>query len=439
MTARRRHAIPRLGRALACCGALGLLGACAAAGEPRGSNGPPAAPPPDGPGVGAGPVEGLQTSAREVRAIGESARRGVAPHRENVDQLLAIADRGWPHGPVDARFEGRIHGDDVYDKICQRTTAPTDEGILPVAGRPLYALVLAHLLTGREGYAREARSVLLEFAASSGFDEVEGETRHDGSNQCALELSLLAPLLIESAMLLEAYPGWGAADRRALGDWLAGEVYPVTSAIARTRKNNWGTAAAFASWAVAHYLLGTDARLEEVHPARRTLTPEQAKASHLRAQLRIVGRHWRGDSRCERFGFQPHGGYPDELRRGSTGCDGKYLLDEDGSYAYQMTTASHLIYHAEALRRHGGNELYTLRLDDGPPTLLRAITFVIDNGRGPSRDWERAKLGVLRVANTFYDDARLCEAFADSSLFHEGRYLPFARLTHPGACRPAPG
>lgn len=435
-----------LGRTFLCCCALGLLHASVIPGG-GGAASTPAKPfpatvfrarsaEPSVPGEkrSVDDVQGLQTSLRELEDIRELAQKGVQPHRDNVDKLVDIAGGGWTHGKVGVRFTGRIIGSGTYDKICERTLDPTDKAILPDAGQTLYALVLAHFLTRREAYAREARAALLDFADSSGFDKVEGARSYTGANKCALELSLLAPLLIDSALLLEGYPDWGTADRDRLREWLATEVYPITSAIARTRKNNWGTAAAFASWSIGHYLSGSDRVLEEIHPAPLVLTPEEAMESHLQSQLDIVGNDWQGDSRCERFGIQSHGGFPDELRRGSTGCTGDHLLDDDASYSYQIMTTSHLIYHAEALRRHGGNELYTYRSDVGQPMLLEAIAFVVDNPRGKPHDWKSTDLGVLRVANEFYGDERLCEQIRKGFRFIEGRYLPFARLTHPYGC-----
>ena len=36
-------------------------------------------------------------------------------------------------------------------------------------------------------------------------------------------------------------------------------------------------------------------------------------------------------------GIRPDGGIPEELVRGSTGCDGLWLKEMDGSYGYMMT------------------------------------------------------------------------------------------------------
>lgn len=284
--------------------------------------------------------------------------------------------------------------------------------------------------------AEQAKQIILNFADSSGFDTViDGTVELNGSNQCALEIALLTPLLIESALLLESYPEWISADKTKVQSWLAAEVYPVTAAIARTRKNNWGTAAAFASWAVGHYVGDSSLVLNEIYPVANSFSAAQAKAEHLQTQLDIIGNTWPGDTQCETFGFQSHGGFPDELRRGSTGCDGTYLFANDLSYDYQITTMGHLVYHAEALRRHSDNELYQYNLGNGDSLILKGITFVTDNPNGTSYDWRNFSLSTVRIANSYYNDNRLCEQLAKGIYFREGRFVPFSKLTYPEVCQ----
>ena len=59
---------------------------------------------------------------------------------------------------------------------------------------------------------------------------------------------------------------------------------------------------------------------------------------------------------------------------------------------------------------------------------------MIDNAAGRSHDWRYTELGVLRIAAAYYRDARLCGQLAKARQFAEGRYLPYARLTHSGGC-----
>lgn len=381
-------------------------------------------------------IQGLHTSYAELLDIRSNALNGNTRYQKNIDKIAAIANEGWPFGDVGVPFSGTPFIDSVYDKECLRLGEPEIGGILPKAGTHIFSMVLAYILTDNVSYAEQARNIILNFADSSGFDTViDGTVVFNGANQCAFEIGLFTPLFIESALLMEAYPEWSSADKGRVQAWLAAEVYPVTSAIAKKRKNNWGTAAAFASWAIGHYLSGSTLELNEVHPVVQSFSADQAKNEHLRVQLDIIGNTWAGDTKCEKFGFQPHGGNPDELRRGSTGCDGTYLFANDAAYAYQITTMEHLIYHAEALRRHGENELYQYKLSNGESLMLKGITFVIDNPNGTSYNWKKSHLSTLRIANHYLDDARLCEQLAKGTNFKEGRYVPFSKLTYPEVCQ----
>jgi len=381
-------------------------------------------------------IQGLHTSLNELASIRNSAIEGNTQYQQNIDRIAATANEAWPYGDVGTPFTGTPFIDNVYDKNCVKRIDPQSGGILPEAGSKIFAKVLAYILTENVSYAEQAKNIILDFADSSGFDTViDGSVQLNGANQCALEIAFFTPLLIDSALLLEAYPDWTAADKAKVQSWLATQVYPVTSAIARTRKNNWGTAAAFASWSIGHYLSGSALLLNEVYPDAISFSAEQAKDEHVNTQLDIIGNSWAGDTQCENFGFQSHGGYPDELRRGSTGCDGTYLFANDLSYSYQITTMNHLIYHAEALRRHSDNELYQYKLNNGESLMLKGITFVIDNPNGTSYDWRDSKLSTLRIANSYLNDVRLCEQLSKGTFFREGRFLPYSKLTYPTVCQ----
>jgi len=379
-------------------------------------------------------VNGFHTSLSELRAIKARAQNGSQADSSNITRVVDAANEGWTYGTVGTPFGGTA-GTEIYDKRCVRLNDPDTASIIPTSGSKIFSMVLSYIFTDSATYAADARSILLDFSRSSGYEKVEGQVKYNGANQCAFEIGLFVPLLIESAMLMEAYPEWTAADKAKLQAWLATEVYPVTAAIARTRKNNWGTAAAFASWAIGHYLTGSGLRLDEVYPTAQSFTPAEAKREHLQTQLDIVGNNWAGDTRCLKFGFQKHGGFPDELRRGSTGCDGTYLHSNDKSYSYQIRTMNHLIYHAEALQRHGNNELYDYKIGNSESLILNGILFVIENSNGTSYDWLKHNLGVLRLANDFYDDERLCQQIAKGTTFRQGRYLPYTRATYPQVCQ----
>ena len=373
---------------------------------------------------------GFSTSVGELRKAATRARYGHQPDRWVAAKVVADAREPWRFGAVDTRFGTVVSGG---VRRCAQLEAPAAERLLAVGGQLIYARVLAYNLTGEERYAREAKRLLLRFSRSGGYDEVDGIATYDGANQCALDISLFLPLMIDSAILLESYPGWRPYHKRRLQRWLADVPYRTTSAIARTRKNNWGTAAAFASWSIAHYLIGSAIRLEEVHPEPRVLYPRDARASHLRSQINMMNTTWRGDSKCELFGIRPDGGIPNELRRGSTGCYGKHLIAKDSSYGYQTVTLRNLIYHAEAVRRHMHDELFEFGAVEGVTAIHRAIRFVIDNPEGESHDWDQSKIGILRVAARAYPDEAICAQIDKSkpSYYREGLYLPYTKLTQP--------
>ena len=377
---------------------------------------------------------GLQTSVAELRNLRKLVDQGVEPLQRDVAELLRIASESWPYGSVATAFGSVKEGSSAYDKRCVKLNNTKVRNILTESGSFIYAKTLAYVFSQEKRFGADARNILLDFTESSGYTTSLTKNSYTGANQCALELSLFVPLYIEAAILLEAYDGWTASDRSRAQDWLAAVAYPITAAIARTRKNNWGTAAAFASWSIAHYLSETQIVLTEFYPKKRTLKPTEAREEHLQSQLSIIGNRWAGDTRCEHFGVQPSGGFPNELRRGDTGCDGLYLLSTDASYDYQIMTVSHLVFHAEALRRHSDNELFAYLLPSEEPMLLTAILFVIDNKYGLSHSWKASDLGPVRIANGFYDDDRLCAELKKSNQLRESRYLPFSRITHPSNC-----
>ncbi len=380
------------------------------------------------------PGQGLHVSVSELDDIATLYRSGNSRIVPWVERLREEADTPWLFGETATRYEGTLGIPGISDKKCTQLDGSRQNDVLPNIGEQIYARVLAAHILQEDTYAAEAKTQLLAFAKTSGFNLVRGSETYTGTNQCALEISLLTPLLIESALLLAHHDSWTQKETYLLQTWLANHVYPVTSAIAGTRKNNWGSAAAFASWAIGYYLEGSGLSLSRSAPSAQTLSPKEARNQHVLDQLKIVGNDWRGDSRCEVFGAQVHGGFPDELRRGSTGCRGSYLQAQDAAYFYQIAHVGHLIYHAEALRRHGNNELFEYKVQDGSPMLLRAITFVTHNSTGMSLEWTSTEIGVVRVAAAYYRDPRLCHTVRSGFRFTESRYLPFTRLTYPDVC-----
>ncbi len=380
-------------------------------------------------------VIGFHTSTSELETIRLRAEAAEEKILESVEGILREAQKPWPYGDVGEHFGLMSTGKGQFEQHCVRLDHRCAKTVLTDASQRLYARVLAYLMTFDARYAEEARSILLSFSRSSGFGEINGVADTSGTNQCALEVSLLMPLLIESAMLLDTYPGWSADDRASVQQWLAVEIYPVTSALARTRKNNWGNSGAFASWAIAHYLLDTDLVLQDHIQPDEQLSPADAKVAHVQTQLDIVGNSWRGDSQCDEFGVQNHGGIPDELRRGSSGCDATSIAEKDLSYHYQQHASAILIFHAQAMQRLGNNQLYEKRLPNGERLVLQTVLFVIDNTDGNSYNWRSGSIGALRVLNDYYFDPRICDQLDQSDLFTEGSYLPYTKLTYPDVCR----
>jgi hypothetical protein len=149
-------------------------------------------------------------------------------------------------------------------------------------------------------------------------------------------------------------------------------------------------------------------------------------------QLARIGTTWRGDTRCDRAGIQPHGGIPDELRRGSAGCDATFLPEgDDPSHTYQTMHVELLVLHAEAQRRRGDTTLFDARVRPQRPAILQAILFVVDNPTPGGRSWPwGTRTGALAVANRYYADARLQRALdaEGDGTTRGGRSLPYARL-----------
>jgi len=392
-------------------------------------------------------AEGFLTTTSELDDIRLRALNNEPPHSDNVRDVLVEAEKAWPYPNHGVSYTTTtVNG----AKLCHRENDSVNrERVLHSAAQLIYGKVLAFYFT-REGiYAKEARDLIKELTQSDGFKYVNGVVTYNGANQCSLALSWLVPLLIESAILLEGYPGWTDWHKNELQYWLAVEVYPLTAAISRTRKNNWGNAASFASWSIGHYLnniqdTDPDFRLEEFYPQRLSLLPRSAKYQHGEMQLKRIGNEWAGDSQCADFGVQSHGGIPDELRRGPDGeCTDLFLRSNNNAqYSYQQKTISNLVYHAEALKRHGHprHKLYELELNSDVETLLQAIHFVVQNPHSSdhSYDWEFWQIGTLRVANRTFNNSVLCDQIRKSRTRENiigNSYLPYTKITHWEVCR----
>jgi hypothetical protein len=379
---------------------------------------------------------GTLTSAAELAAYKAAADAGQSPQKDDRTRLLSDARKSWSWGSVSGEYG--TTADASGAKKCHPLSDPASNYLLE--GAPdAYAQVMGSFLSGDTSLAQQARTHVLDLVDTTGFHGLAGAD-YGANNQCVLDLSLAIPVWIESARLLEDTSVWSAADTAAFRGWLAAQVYPKVAWASRVRRNNWGAAGSLSAYTIASYLEGSSASLKEVSPSALTLTPAQAIAAHADRQLARVGSSWVGDAQCAKLGIQWHGGIPEELRRGSTGCDGTYLLASDSARTYQMMHTELLVFHAEAMRRRGDLALYQAKTSQGAPAILQAILFVIKNPTGTSWPWDSARAGTLVTSASFFSDATLQSAARADATFRGGRTLPYTRITaRPlGAQAPAP-
>lgn len=361
-----------------------------------------------------GKPRGYFTTPKELGEIKKKAESGVAPHASNVKELLTYAGSptDWPHGSV----EGNM--------TCEDTDAPFIR--FRDAAHKTYAKALAYHLTRNEAYANDVKTRLLDLTDVTGFEENE----YSGANKCILELSWLIPSWIQAADLLEEYPGWTSQDKRSFQVWLNAEVYKKVAWSSRVRNNNWGSAGSATAMMIADYLWDSRLVLEEVSPITKTLTPAKAYAEHRQIGLDRLNNTWKGDSQCTVYGIQPHGGIPDELRRGSTGCLGTYIVTTDSSYNYQNTHLEGSISHAEFLYRRGDDSMYMNSNSTGGGSIKNAIYFVIANPL-KSYDWVESKKSTLHMAQRYYQDSNIQQRLDNNNRYIKSGYMNvFGKLTH---------
>lgn len=366
-----------------------------------------------------------------------TARAGApdGPWAEVREELVEDADRPWRWGEPGTRYVTTVDADGR--KSCHPEDDPDQVDYLKEGAPDAYARALAHrTLPDTERSARwafEARVQLLRLTATRGFHGPEGK-EFSGSNQCILDLAVSVPVWIATAELLEGSGVWNARERELLARWLAEQVYPRVAWASRVRRNNWGAAGSLSARMIARYVEPSPVLLAERAPQPRLLSAPAAVAEHDRMQRRRMRTGWRGDSRCPIAGIQPHGGIPDELRRGSGGCRATDLAsDRDAGHGYQTMQVELLTMHAEVLRREGDPSLYELWTDAREPALLQAILFVIDNPTSGGRSWDwGVRTGALRVAYRYYRDPRLAEQLEANAHrgFRGGRSFPYTQV-HP--------
>jgi hypothetical protein len=367
---------------------------------------------------------GYLTTPTELTKIADKARRNIQPYTDAVDSVLEFvgAPSYWP-------------GD--YEKIggaqsCDETEQP---GYIYEGSPLVYAKAIAYNLTGDSAYAHEVRRRILDLLDTYGY----GGEVYSGANQCILNLSWYLPSWIMAADLIEDYPGWTMADKRSFQQWLAEEIYKKTAWSSRNRKNNWGSAGSTTSAMIADYLWDSPYLLEGD-------SPSDAFVEHKQKQIDRMNTVWQGDSPCDIWGIQPYGGIPDELIRGSSGCDAMWIVENDASWSYSITHLKAIVMHAEVLLRRGDDSLYENVMDSGGGSLIKAIHFIIDNPADPGKStyWRDSAKSALEITYRYYRDKASGEQLG---IGQSGRYiggidgqmLHFGTLTHGFAPNENPG
>ncbi|HZD35119.1 MAG TPA: alginate lyase family protein [Nitrososphaeraceae archaeon] len=356
---------------------------------------------------------GYMTTPKELRLIVQKANMNIQPYKAAVEGILDFAGdpSSWP------KSSSSIEG----SQDCEETKEPR----YIFDGSPLvYAKALAYHITENNAYAVEVKKRILDLTDTIGY----GGDEYSGANQCILNLSWYMPGWIMAADLIEDYPGWSVDDKRQFQQWLADVVYEKTAWSSRNRKNNWGSAGSATSGMIADFLWDSSYLLEGD-------TPREAYSEHRQHQLDRMGTAIPFDSVCDIWGIQWYGGIPDELVRGSSGCDAKWIVDNDDSWVYTMTHLQGLVMHAEFLLRRGDNAIFENMARDGSGSLLRAIHFVINNPFKPEKSTYWRANQILEVTYRYYRDAPSAEQLRLGQPDRyvggaSGQMLHFGTITH---------
>jgi len=408
------------------------------------------------PDVRCGSSRGYLTTPQELVQISVKAKQGVEPYASAYRQVIEYVNRPrkWP-AP-----SGRV--------TCP---SPEQPGYLIYGSQLVYAKALAYHLTGNLQYARDAQEGIEGLLNVSSFGAPGNSAKPD--RQCQLNLSWFVPGFIRAADLLEDYSAWRRSGTKYLfQEWLAKVVYPTISFTAEVSVSNWGAAATNACTYIADYLwdrpdltLVSYNRLDAAEP---TTARSPAEAYEHAIQL-ALGRM--NGTRAEGKGGSPHscdldpatksmirpdGGLPDELRRGSTGCGGGRILQDDHSNMYSQTHLQNLVAQAELLLRRGDRRIYdnvqttatrleyedavgvqhSVPLPQGRGSLKQAILFVLDR---PSFQKVRALKSAAEVAYRYYRCSAMLKAVKSTRPNSGGRAMSFETLTHGFAEGEEPG
>jgi hypothetical protein len=404
-------------------GGAGGAGATSAGGTAAGGTG--------GTGTGGSVTSqsrGYFTTPEELAGIKQRADQGKQPYKDAVDELVAYAGApgDWPYGSVDGNVD--CAGPDEPPPLWNGEGGP-----LVLAKAYLYHL------TGDEAFAESARLHVLDLTDTTGW----GGDVFSGANQCILNLSWFIPRFIQAAELLEGYAGWSTDDRETFASWLAAEVYLETSWSSSHRMNNWGSAGSYTSAMIADYLVQTTiSQLVDEDGTSRSLA--EAWTYHRSRQLARMDGTDPLDTQCAIWGIQDHGGIPDELRRGTSGCDATYILEQDASYTYQLAHIQALVAHAELLLRRGDKSMFDNVAPNGMGSIQQSILFVIQNPT-QSWPWSNNHMPTLDISYRYYRDPAMCAELVCDDVTQrvisgEGnRVMSFGTLTHGFAPDENPG
>lgn len=390
---------------------------------------------------------GYLTTPQELMQIRIKAGKGIEPYKSAVGQVLRDADRPWP-----------------WPALSGEITCPSadEPAYIKEGSRLIYAKALAYQLTGQARYAQEVQTRIAALLGIGSFGPPGNTQKPD--RECQLILSWSIPGFIRAADLLESDREWQASGiKPRFQTWLAEVVYPTISFSAEVAVSNWGAAATNASAYIADYLwdrpelrLVSYNRLDAGEPTTARSPAEAFEHANHLALDRVNGSRAEGrggsSSSCDfdpatKSMIRPDGGIPDELRRGSTGCAGTRILENDHSNMYSQTHLQNLIAQAELLLRRGDRRLYdnlaqapaaftyidghgaahTVTLPAKRGSLHQAILFILT---APSFQTPRALKTAAEVAYRYYRDPAMKAAIAASRPNSGERAMAYETLTH---------
>ncbi len=399
---------------------------------------------------------GYLTTPSELQEIRSKAIEGIEPYKSSVEHAIAFAKGLWQWEAP----SGRI--------TCLASKSPA---YLMKGNTLIYAKALAYHLQENEQYAHQVMERITDLLQITSFGEPGNSLKPD--RQCQLNLSWAIPGFIRAADLLENLHAWQESDLKyEFQNWLAEIIYPTISFTAETSMSNWGAAATNACTYIADYLWDRpDLALVSYNrfDARKRTTARTPAEAYRHAIELALGRM--NGMRSEASGgssracdndpmtksmIRPDGGIPDELRRGSTGCSGDRILEDDHSNMYSQTHLEGLIAQAELLLRRGDKSLYdNIRNDNlvydfespegndyqvvlprGRGSLKKAVLFILDN---PSFQKPRALRSAAEVVHRYYRHPAMLKAVLRKRPTSGGRPLGFETLTHAFAEGENPG